>query len=126
MKTFVILLVLSILLSATANAKVIISKDIYYIENKNGNIPLLSVNAMIKEKSISKIVLYGNGSANLISFATKNGPVKLYSIDEKGFTYSIEPFASYNVTSTDQDGKFEFKEVPKRKYYIDAKGFFFY
>ena len=124
MKTFLVLTILSLFFSTFAQAKIIISKNLYYIENKSGNVPLLSVNTMVNEKTISKTVIYG--SAHLISFAVKNGPVKLYSIDEKGFTYSLEPFASYTVSSTDENGKFQFKEVPGRKYFIDAKGFFLY
>ena len=126
MKNFTPFLSLLILFSFSAFAKITTSKDNYFIQTPEGDIPLMSVNAMVKEKTISKISLYGNGSANLISYATKNGPVKLYSIDAKGFTYSIEPFASYTVTNTDPDGKFQFKEVPKRKFFVDSKGFFLY
>ena len=118
------LLSLSLLFSQLSFAKITTTKDLYYITTSKGEIPLISVNTMIQEKTISKISLFGN--ANLISFATKDGAPKLYSVDEKGFTYSIEPFSTYTVKSVGEDGKFQFKEVPGRKYTVDAKGFFFY
>jgi hypothetical protein len=124
MKFTLILLALSLHLSTSAFAKITTAKDNYFLQTPQGDVPLISVNTMIEEKNISKIVLYGN--SNLISFATKNGPVKLYSIDAKGFTYSIEPFTSYTVTNSFDDGKFQFKEIPNRKYFVDAKGFILY
>lgn len=124
MKNFITFIASSLLLSQIAFAKITTAKDNYFIQTSQGDIPIILVNTMIKEKKISAIMLYGD--ANLISYATKDGVVKLYSVDAKGFTYSIEPFASYNVTSTELDGKFQFKEKPDRKYFVDAKGFFLY
>lgn len=86
----------------------------------------MSVNDMIQKNTISNIKTYGDGNANLISFSENKGPVKLYSVDHKGFIYSIKPFSNYTVSDVDADGKFKFTEVPNRRYVVDAKGFFFY
>ena len=126
MKTSVVLLTLSFLLPTSIYAKIISSNDLYYIQTRKGNVPVMSVNKMISEKNISNIKIYGNGMPHLISFAKKNGPVKLYSVDEIGYIYSIEPFTSYTVSTTEDDGQFQFNEVPGRKYNVDSKGFFFH
>lgn len=126
MKTSLALLILAFLLPSSIYAKIISSNDLYYIQTRKGNVPVMSVNKMISEKTISHIKIYGNGMPHLISFATKNGPVKLYSVDERGFIYSIEPFTSFTVSTTEDNGQFQFNEVPGRKYNVDTKGFFFH
>jgi|GEM_PF-6034368 len=126
MKTSLALLTLAFLLPSSIYAKIISSNDLYYIQTRKGNVPVMSVNKMISEKTISNIKIYGNGMPHLISFATKNGPVKLYSVDERGFIYSIEPFTSFTVSTTEDNGQFQFNEVPGRKYNVDTKGFFFH
>lgn len=124
MKKIILLLSLPFLLTNPSFAKIIIDKDYYFIQTKQGDIPIMKVNTLLENKNINSIKIYGN--ANLISFATKGDPIKLYSIDEKGFTYSIEPFASATITAVENDGKVQFKEFPNRKYFIDPKGFFLY
>lgn len=126
MKTTLTLLALSMVLSTSAFAKIVSAKGEYFVESKSGKQPLMSVNEMIRKNTISNIKTYGDGNANLISFSEKKGPVMLYSVDEKGFIYSIKPFSGYTVSDVDADGKFKFAEVPNRKYVVDAKGFFFY
>lgn len=126
MKTSITFLALMVFFSTSAFAKIIIAKNQLFIQTKTGEVPLMSVNDQIKAKKISNIKIYGNGSAHLISFATNKDVVKLYSVDEKGFIYAIEPFASYTVATTEADGKFQFNEVPGRKYIVDSKGFFFH
>ena len=115
-----------VLVSTSAFAKIVTEKGQFYIESKQGKSALLNVNELIKKKAVSKVKMYGEGKANIISFAKNDGPETLYSVDEKGFIYAIKPFSSYSVSHVDADGKFQFKEVPKRKYVVDSKGFFFY
>lgn len=124
MKTTLTLLALTAALSTSAFAGVVTSKGRYFIETKKGTQPIMNVNEMIEKNTISNIRTYGN--ANIISFSEKKGEAKLYSVDHKGFIYSIKPFDNYTVSGVDADGKFKFSEVPNRKYVVDAKGFFFY
>lgn len=124
MKRTLTLLALSAALSTSAFAAIVSSKGQYFIETKSGVQPLMAVNEMIQKNTISNIKTYG--SANLISFSEKKGPVTLYSIDHKGFIYSIKPFSGYTVSDVDAEGKFKFSEVPNRQYVVDAKGYYFY
>ncbi|MBA2403822.1 MAG: hypothetical protein H0V66_03545 [Bdellovibrionales bacterium] len=126
MKKLVTFLALSLVLMSSAFAKIVLVKNQYFINSRAGEVPMSLVNTMIKNNTITNINLYGNGNVHLISYSTKNGPVKLYSVDEKGFTYAIEPFSSYSVSSTEPNGKFSFNEVPGRKYTVNSKGFFLY
>lgn len=126
MKTTLTFLALLTVLSTSAFAAIVTSKGEYFVETKSGKQPIMSVNEMIQKNTISNIKIYGNGRANLISFSEKKGPVMLYSVDEKGFVYSIKPFNGYTVTEVDANGKFKFSEVPNRQYVVDAKGYFFY
>jgi len=126
MKKTLTLITLGVILSTSAFAKIVAVDGQYFIESKQGKSALVSVNELIKNKSVTNVKLYGEGKANLISFSKSDMPETLYSVDEKGFIYSIKPFATYTVSSVDADGKFQFKEVPKRKYTVDAKGFFIY
>lgn len=122
MKTTLALLALSAIFSTSAFAKIVMKKNQYFIETKRHATPLSLVNELVKKDQITRVKVYGN--AHLISYATKEGPVKLYSVDEKGFTYAIEPFSTYSVSNIEKNGKFQFNEVPGRKYVVDAKGFF--
>jgi len=126
MKKSLTMLTLMTFFATSAYAKVFIHKDKYFIKTLQGGTPLLSVNELLKEESISRIKIYGNGNAHLISFSKNNGPEKLYSVDENGFTYAIEPFTSYSVSSAEEDGRFQFNEIPGRKYRVNSKGFFLY
>ena len=124
MKTTMTFLALTVLVSTSAFAGIITSKNQYFIQTKLGDVPLMAVNKQLKEQSISNIKTYGN--AHLISFATNKDTVKLYSVDQKGFIYNIEPYSSYTVASTDESGKFQFNEVPGRKFIVNSKGFYFH
>lgn len=126
MKNLMTLLSLSVFFSTSAFAKIIVNKNLLYIQTSTEVAPLTTVNDLIKQNSISNLKMYGNGSAHIISYAIKKDVVKLYSVDEKGFTYAIEPFSSYNVSNTDEQGKFQFNEIPGRKFVVDSKGFFLY
>lgn len=126
MKATCALLALALTFVTSCFAKIVSSDELYFIKNKDGRTPISTVNDLIKDKAISKIKTYGDGSAHIISFAKKNGPVKLYSVDQKGFIYSIKPFTDYSVMKVEPNGKFSFQEVPKRKYLVNSKGFFLY
>ena len=126
MKKTLTLLSLSMLLTTSVFAKIVTEEGQYYVESKAGKTAMMNVNDMLKKNEISKVKIYGEGKVNLISFSKESGPEKLYSVDEKGFIYSIEPFTSYTVTNVMPDGKFQFKETPKRKYTVSPKGFFVY
>lgn len=120
-------LMLSFLITtSSAFAKITIKDKKIFIEDKSTSTPLLAVNDMLKDKSISKLKTYDDGKIHLISFAKKDGPVKLYSVDEKGFIYDIAPFSGYTVTKINDKGQFEFAEVPNRKYTVSSKGFYLY
>lgn len=126
MKTSLSLLALSLIFSTSAFAKIVKEKNRLFVESKNSKTPIHMVNTLLKEKKISKLKTYNNGKVHVISFAKHDGPEKLYSVDEKGYIYSIEPFSNYSISNVDENGKFQFKEVPNRKYIVDAKGFFLY
>jgi hypothetical protein len=126
MKNLITLLSLSVFFSTSVFAKIVVDKNLLYIQTSTETVPLSTVNDMIKQNAISNLKMYGNGSAHIISYAVKKDVVKLYSVDEKGFTYAIEPFSSYNVSNTDEEGKFQFNEIPGRKFIVDPKGFFIY
>lgn len=115
-----------LMLSLSAFGKIVVQDDKLYVESKGNRVPLGLVNSMIQEKSISDIKLYANGKIHMISFSKNGEREKIYSVDEKGFVYSIEPFSSYSVSRVDQDNLIHFKEVKNRRYKINSKGFFLY
>lgn len=123
-KTF--LFVFLFIFSLPVFAKISIDNHQLFIDSSSGNVPLFLVNDMLKHQLISNLKLYEKGNIHLISFSKKGGEVKLYSVDEKGYVYDIAPFSKYSISSTDKEGKFEFKEVPGKKYSITPKGFFLY
>ncbi len=125
MKTSLSLIALSLVLSTSAFAKIVKEKNRLFIETSTSKSPIHMVNSMIEKKAISKLKMYDSGKVHLLSFSKHNGPTRLYSVDEKGYIYSIEPFSNYEVSNV-ENGKFQFKEVPNRKYVVDAKGFFLY
>lgn len=100
-------------------------KGKFYIHSKKGKAPILKVNELLASKKIKNPTIYGNGKVNAISFKSSQGTM-LYSVDEKGFIYSIEPFSKYDISKVHSDGKFEFKQIPNRKYSINENGFFLY
>ncbi|HXH31385.1 MAG TPA: hypothetical protein VNJ01_11275 [Bacteriovoracaceae bacterium] len=126
MKAALFSLPLLVSLSHLAHAKVIYKNNQLFVETKGKQVPVLTVNTLISENKIEAIKLFADGQVNAISFAKKGEKEKIYSIDEKGFAYSLEPFASYKVQKTDPKGFITFKEFPKRKYRVTEKGFFIY
>lgn len=125
MKKSLFLITLSLVLSTSAFARIVKEKNRLFIETNTSKSPITMVNEMIKNNTISKLKMYDSGKVHLLSFSKHDGPTKLYSVDERGYIYSIEPFSNYEVSNVD-NGKFQFKEVPNRKYVVDAKGFFLY
>ena len=124
MKKFFIFVLLN-LISLSLFAAITSEKGKYYITSKNGKAPLLKVNELLSNKKIKNVKIYDNGRINAISF--KNGKErKLYSVDSKGFIYSIAPFSKYDISKVHTNGKFEFKQIPNRKYTVNEKGFFLY
>jgi len=117
-------IVLLLTVTSTAFAKVIMVKDQLFLKEDGKEVPLFLVNKMIEEKVITNIKLYDDGNVNLVSYAKTGESSKLYSIDSKGFVYAIEPYAKYEVKSVDKKGRIQFKEDPKHKYQVTAKGFF--
>lgn len=120
------LLLCSALLCTSAFASIVRVDDKLFLRSKGKQVPLLMVNELIQNKTVTKVKLYGEGRVPMVSFAKKNEKEKLYSVDEKGFVYSIEPFASYDVADIGDDGSIRFKQVPGRKYKINSQGFFLY
>ena len=112
--------------SFSAWTKISIKNHQLFIDTFSESAPLFLVNNMLKNQLISNLKLYENGNIHLISFSKKGGEVKIYSVDEKGYIYDIAPFSKYSISLTDKQGKFEFAEIPGRKYSISPKGFFLY
>lgn len=124
MKTMISTLFLLASLIPAVQAKIIQQNDEFAIETKKGVAPIFMVNKLIRENSISRIKVYGNGNVHLLSFAKNGESEMLYSVDEKGFIYSIKPFSSYTVSKVEADGMFQFEEKPGIKYKITSSGFF--
>lgn len=126
MKTSLSFLALSFILSSSVFARIVEDNKQLYVETSSGKAPITMLNNMIKSKTVTKLKTYDNGKVHLISFSKHNGPTKLYSVDEKGYIYSIEPFTNYSVSNIEDNGKFQFREIPNRKFVVDAKGYFLY
>jgi len=117
------LLLAAMLLATNALAKISRSGDQLFIEAKGKSSPLGMVNDLISKKQVSKVKLYGDGDMHLISFAKEGEKERLYSVDEKGYTYAIKPFADYSVDKIKKD-RVEFKEQPGREYKVSSTGLF--
>ena len=121
-----LLIILSLITSFSALAKVVIKKDELFLDTKAGRTPISSLNTMLDKKEVKNLKLHGDGKAHVVSFAKKNGEEKLYSIDQRGFIYDIEPFSKYSVSKVYENGDIEFKEVPGKRYKVTAEGYFVY
>jgi hypothetical protein len=111
-------------LASSAFAKIVLIEDKLFLRHQGKQLPLLMVNELISKKEISKVKLFGGGDIRLLSFAKKGESEKLYSVDEKGFVYAIEPFTTYEVTQVDEKGMIHFKQKPGKRFRIDPNGFF--
>ncbi|MGE3609308.1 MAG: hypothetical protein AB7I27_06950 [Bacteriovoracaceae bacterium] len=121
-----LLTLLFLLYSASSFSKIVILGEKVFFENNGKQVPIILVNQLIDQKEVSHLKLYNGGEINIISFAKGNQKELLYSVDENGFLYSIEPFTGYQVEKVFSDGNFTFKQLPGKKYHISSKGFFLY
>lgn len=112
--------------SSAAFAKIVVHEDKLFIRKSGKQVPIMLVNQLVDQKAITHLKLYGGGDIHLVSFAKEGEKEKLYSVDEKGFIYSIEPFTSYEIEKVHAEGFVTFKQQPLRKYRISSKGFFLY
>ncbi len=124
MKSALTFFALLFVLKATAFAKVVMIDDRVYLRKDGKQVPVFLVNELIDQEKVKKVNLYGDGKIHIISFTIKNEKERLYSIDDQGYIYSIEPYAKYNVNKITDAGEFSFKEVPGKQYRVTEKGFF--
>ncbi len=120
------LLLLSLLISSASFARIVSLDHRYYIETNGKEEPIYLLNELIEKKIVKTIKVYNGGNVNMISFAKKGEAEKLYSIDEKGYIYAIEPFSKYRVSKVDRNNHIQFAEAPSKKYFINSHGYFIY
>jgi hypothetical protein len=113
------------LASFQSMAKIISHDGKMYLRDSGKQLPLELVNDLIKKGTISEITLFEGGEVPMLAFAHKNQSNKLYTVDAKGFVYSIEPFTNYRVKTVEK-GLVQFHEEPKRFYKINQQGLFVY
>jgi hypothetical protein len=111
-------------MTSTAFGRILKVQDKLFLRAQGKQVPIFAVNEMIQKKAVSKVKIFNEGRAPIIAFARKNEKEKLYSVDEKGFIYSIEPFTNYEVSDVGDDGSIKFREFPDRKYKVNSQGFF--
>jgi hypothetical protein len=112
-------------LSTVGWAKIVSTDGKLFLRAQGKQIPLELVNGLVKKGEVSEVTLYKGGDIRLLSFARKGeAKPKVYSVDEKGFVYSIEPYTNYTVKKVTGE-HVQFKEDSK-KYKVDPKGFFIY
>lgn len=119
-------IILCFFLITSAYGKIIYEDDKLFFRSKGKQSPIYMVNELIQKKSVKSVKLYGEGVAPIISFAKDKGKEKLYSVDENGYVYAIDPFSDYEVKKVYSDGRFQFAEAPDKKYKVNEKGFFIY
>jgi hypothetical protein len=124
MKSYLRLLFCLSFVSFSAIGKIVPVNGRFFIEASGARQPIFLVNDAIDKGLVSKVKLFNGGRIHILSFAKEKGEEYLYSVDEKGFTYSIHPFSSYTVSDVDDDGKFRFQQVPGKKFFVDKNGFF--
>jgi hypothetical protein len=98
--------------------------DRLYLRKDGKQVPVFLVNEFIDKKKVKKVNLFDGGKVHIVSFAIKGDREKLYSVDDQGYIYSIEPFSKYSVDKITEDGSFVFKEVPGKQFRVTGKGFF--
>ena len=124
MKSALTFISLLIVLKSTAFAKIVMIDDKVYLRKDGQQVPVFVVNELIEKEKVKKVNLFGDGKVHLISFAAKGEEEKLFSVDNKGYIYAIEPYTKYRVSKVLDKDHFVFKEVPKKKFRITDKGFF--
>ncbi len=124
MKSALTFIALLIVLKSTAFAKIVMIDDKVYLRKDGQQIPVFVVNELIEKEKVKKVHLFGDGKIHLISFAEGKDAEKLYSVDDKGFIYSIAPYSKYRVKDVIDNERFVFQEVPGKRYRVTGKGFF--
>lgn len=124
MKTVLTFFALLITVQTTAFAKIVMIDDKVYLRKDGRQVPVFRVNELIDKSKVKKVNLYGEGKAHIISFAIGKEREKLYSVDNNGYIYSIEPFSKYSVEKIADGDRFVFREQPGKKYRVTDKGFF--
>lgn len=120
------LILLAMLLSSTSFARIVSLDHRYYIETNGKEEPIYLLNSLIEKKAVKTIKIYGGGNINVISFAKNNGPEQLYSIDEKGYMYAIEPFSKYKISKIHNNNLIQFAEAPNKRFFINSQGYYIY
>lgn len=124
MKSALTFFALLFVLKSTAFAKIVMVDDRVFMRNDGKQIPVFLVNELIDKEKVKKVNLYDGGRLHIISFAIKNEPEKLYSVDEQGYIYAIEPFSKFRVDRVSDNGRFQFREMPGKMFRVTSKGFF--
>ncbi len=112
------------LFKSTAFAKIVMIDDKVYLRKDGKQVPVFLVNEFIDQGKVKKVSLYGEGKLHLISFSIKKESEVLYSVDDQGFIYAIEPFSKYSVMNITDSGNFQFRERAGKLYRVTDKGFF--
>jgi hypothetical protein len=124
MKNALISLSLLLVFMSSAFAKIVMVDDKVFLRKDGKQVPIFLVNDYIEHGKVKKVHLYGDGNLHIISFAIKKQPEKLYSVDDQGFIYSIEPYSRYSVNKITDADKFEFRELPGKHFRVTDKGYF--
>lgn len=124
MKTALTFFALLFVLKSTAFAKIVMVDDRVYLRKDGKQVPVFLVNDLIDREKVKKVNLYDGGKLHMISFSIKGEREKLYSVDDQGYIYAIEPFSKYSVHKVTDNGRFQFREIPGKQYRVTSKGFF--
>ncbi len=124
MKSVLTFVALLIVMKSSAFAKIVMIDDKVYLRKDGQQIPVFVVNELIEKDRVSKVHLFGDGNVHLISFAQKGDLEKLYSVDEKGYIYAIEPYSRFKVSKIVDGERFVFEELPKKNFRVTNQGFF--
>lgn len=124
MKSALTFFALLFVLKSAAFAKIVMIDDRVYMRNDGKQVPVFLVNDLIDKEKVKKVNLYDGGKLHLISFAISGEREKLYSVDEQGYMYSIEPFSKFQVDKVSDNGRFQFRQMPGKLYRVTEKGFF--
>jgi hypothetical protein len=124
MKSTLTFIALLIALKSPLSAKIVMIDDEVYLRKDGQQIPVFVVNQLIAKEKVKKVHLFGEGRIHLISFAENGEEEKLYSVDDKGYIYSIEPYSRYRVSKIVDNEHFIFQEEPKKNFRVTSKGFF--
>ncbi len=123
-KSIILLTILLFQFNSNALGKIIKKEDGIFIQSRGEEKEIFLVNQLLKKGLLSNLTTYKDGQVHLLSFKTKDKPLRLYSVDSKGFIYDIKPFSEYEVSEVTPSQFFKFRELPNRSFRVDAHGFF--